>query len=121
MQPISSNVVFHVSDLEQAIKFYTQHLGFKVNFKFGDPLFYAGLRFGNVSIHISTSYPYKNNTGHGNIYLIYDEVDTLYEKLLAQNVAFYSHIANREYGMRDFAIKDPDGNQIGIGSASEAQ
>ena len=31
-------------------------------------------------------------------------------------VEFYCAIGNREYGLRDFAIKDPDENQIGIGA-----
>jgi len=114
--PSGSNVVFHVSNLENSIMFYTENLGFSVDFRFGEPPTYAGMSLGNVCLHISSAYPYKNNTGHGNLYIMFDAVDGLYEKLVTAKVEFYCPIGNREYGMRDFAIKDLDGNQIGIGA-----
>jgi catechol 2,3-dioxygenase-like lactoylglutathione lyase family enzyme len=117
MKPIASNTVFHVSDLDKSLDFYTNILGFELDFKFGEPATYAGLSFGDVRIHLSSSYPYKNNTGHGSIYLSFSSVDDIYHQLLKDKVEFYSHIETREYGMRDFAIKDPDGNQIGYGAA----
>lgn len=116
IKPTSSSTIFHVSDVEKSIAFYSQELGFLVGFKLGNPTFYAGLSWGTVGLHISSTYPYQNNTGHGNLYLTFAEVDSLYEKLVAAGVEFYSPIGDRDYGMRDFAIKDPDGNQIGIGA-----
>ena len=116
MEPTGSNAVFHVSNLEKSIAFYTKELSFNVDFKFGDPPTYAGMSLGKVCLHISSAYPYKNNTGHGNLYIMFDEIDDLYESLVRDRVEFYCPIGNREYGMRDFAIKDPDGNQIGIGA-----
>jgi uncharacterized glyoxalase superfamily protein PhnB len=116
MTPTGSNTVFHVSDIERSIDFYSNRLGFQVDFRFGNPVSYAGLSLGNVCLHISSSYPYKNNTGHGNLYITAEEVDTLYSQLVEAGVEFYCPIGNREYGLRDFAIKDPDENQIGIGA-----
>ena len=69
-----------------------------------------------MCLHISSSYPHKDNTGHGNLYITFSEVDTLYETLVEGGVGFYCPIGDREYGLRDFSIKDPDGNQIGIGA-----
>ncbi|MGB0910330.1 MAG: glyoxalase superfamily protein [Nitrospirales bacterium] len=115
VDPISSNAVFHVSDLEKSLKFYTENLGFKVDFKFGDPATYAGMSLGKLYLHLSSSYPYKNNTGHGHIYIIFNEVDEIFSNLEKAGVEFFSKIDDRDYGMRDFAVKDPDGNQIGIG------
>jgi DNA-binding MarR family transcriptional regulator/catechol 2,3-dioxygenase-like lactoylglutathione lyase family enzyme len=112
-----SNVVFHVSNLDKALQFYTQVLGFEIGFKFGKPETYAGLTWKGVNLHISSSYPYKNNTGHGNLYIFCGEIESLYKRLDAAGVDFYSRISDREYGMRDFAIKDPDGNQIGFGTS----
>ena len=116
MQPTGSNAVFHVSNLENSVSFYTDKLGFNLDFKFGKPSTYAGLSLGSVCLHLSSSYPYKNNTGHGNVYITFNEVDALYDRLVNSGVSFYSPIADREYGLRDFAIQDPDGNQIGIGA-----
>ena len=118
MNPTGSNVVFHVTDVERSIEFYSKHLGFKVDFRFGDPVTYAGLSLGEVCLNISSSYPYKNNTGHGNLYITFSDVDSLYEKLVDAGVSFYCPIGDREYGLRDFSVKDPDENQIGIGAES---
>lgn len=110
-----SNAVFHVSSLSKSLNFYVQTLGFALEFKFGKPASYAGLTRENVHLHISSSYPYKNNTGHGNLYIQCGDIDAFYERLDSAGVQFYSRIGDREYGMRDFAVKDPDGNQIGFG------
>lgn len=116
MKPICANPVFHVSDIDRSVAFYCEQLGFNVDFKYGEPATYAGLSLGSIYLHISSMYPYKNNTGHGNIYMMFDEVDTLYDRLVQSGVEFNCGIADRDYGLRDFAIKDPDGNQIGIGA-----
>jgi DNA-binding MarR family transcriptional regulator/catechol 2,3-dioxygenase-like lactoylglutathione lyase family enzyme len=120
VEPVESTTVFHVSDLEKSLAFYTGTLGFKVDFKYGKPESYAGLSWKSVHLHLSSSYPYKNNTGHGNLYIHGGDIDRLYERLDSLGVDFYSRILDREYGMRDFSIKDPDGNQIGFGASMAA-
>ena len=112
----SSSTIFHVSNLAKSLDFYSRVLGFAVDFTFGNPEFYAGLSWRGVHLHLSSAYPYKNNTGHGNISISCDEADRLYEHLDSAGVEFYSRISNRNYGMRDFAIKDPDGNQVTFGA-----
>jgi len=116
MKPTSHYTVLHVADLDRAIEFYTQQLGFELGFKWGEPPFYAGVQNGDCCLHFSAKYPYKNNTGHGNIYLVFPEVDALYEKLKVAGVTLHCEIADQPYGMRDFSIADPDGNQVGIGA-----
>lgn len=121
MKPLGSNTVFHVTDIERSIAFYTGALGFQLDFRFGEPTTYAGLSLGPVCLHISAFYPYKDNTGHGNLYISFDEVDSLYQQLAAAGVDFYCPIDDRDYGMRDFSVRDPDGNQIGIGAELSRQ
>jgi len=112
----SSSTVFHVRDLPTSLEFYSRVLGFDVNFRYGTPGSYAGLSWRGVHLHLSSAYPYKDNTGHGNLYIHCDEIDRLYQRFDAAGAGFYSRIENRAYGMRDFAIRDPDGNQIGYGA-----
>lgn len=116
MRPTGSNAVFHVTDIDRSIAFYTGHLGFQLDFRYGEPTIYAGLTWGPVCLHLSSLYPYKDNTGHGNLYISFDAVDELHERLVAAGVDFYCAIGNRDYGMRDFTLRDPDGNQVGIGA-----
>lgn len=117
VESAESTTVFHVSNLDKSVDFYTGTLGFAVDFKFGEPETYAGLSWNGVHLHLSSSYPYKNNTGHGSLYIRCGAIDRLYARLESAGVEFYSRIRDREYGMRDFSIKDPDGNQIGFGAA----
>jgi hypothetical protein len=39
---------------------------------------------------------------------------------VAAGVDFYCAIDDRDDGMRDFSVRDPDGNQIGIGAVGTA-
>ncbi|MCH8620385.1 glyoxalase superfamily protein [Undibacterium sp. TS12] len=117
MKPIASTTVLQVSNFSKSLHFYTEILGFELDFKYGEPECYAGLSWGSAYLHIGTFSPYKDNTGHGVIYLTFEEVDSIYKRLVKADVQFYSHIADQDYGMRDFSVKDPDGNQIGFGAS----
>ncbi|GLZ85688.1 hypothetical protein Pres01_17390 [Metapseudomonas resinovorans] len=55
MNPLGSNTVFHVTDIERSIAFYTGPLGFQLDFRFGEPATYAGLSLGPVCLHISAA------------------------------------------------------------------
>ena len=66
----SSSTIFHVSSLSKSLDFYSRVLGFAIEFRYGTPETYAGLSWRGVHLHLSSAYPYKNNTGHGNIYII---------------------------------------------------
>jgi len=116
MKTICCNAVFHVADLQRSLKFYQEILGFNVDFKWGEPNFYAGLSLGEVSLHIGSKYRFKNNTGHGHIYITCDEVDSYYKDLSDKGVEIMGPIGDQDYGLRDFVISDPDGNSIGFGA-----
>ncbi|GAA3978024.1 VOC family protein [Mucilaginibacter dorajii] len=47
--------LFVVADLEQSIDFYTQKLGFEIDFRYED--FYAGITRDGFSIHLKSGYP----------------------------------------------------------------
>ena len=119
MKPICSNAVFQISDLEKSIAFYTGVLGFELDFKYGEPNFYAGLNLGPVSLHLNTNNRFKDYTGRGHIYIFCDEVDTLYDDLVKKGVKINSPIGDQAYGLRDFNISDPDGNMLGFGASLE--
>lgn len=116
MNPIYSHTIFHVADLQRSLNFYQDILGFRVDFMFGEPTFYVGLSLGPVSLHIGSNYPVKNNTGHGHLYIVCDEVDLYYKSLVEKGVNVVSPIGDQNYGKRDFNILDPDGNMIGFGA-----
>jgi len=116
MKALSSAIVIHVSNLDVAINYYTEILGFKVDFKFGD---YAGLSYDDVFIHLNgpANAGTKKAPGSAHFCIDCDEIDGYY-KLISQRGALIAvPLENRVYGMRDCAINDADGNTLVFGKA----
>lgn len=117
MKPECSATIFHVSDVEASINYYTHVLGFRVHFQYND---LAGLESGAVIIYLSgPKQDMKKAIGEGSIYIFCDEVDEYYTDILSKGAIMEVDIDNRLYHMRDFAIKDPDGNVITFGRATQ--
>jgi uncharacterized glyoxalase superfamily protein PhnB len=107
MKPECSATIFHVSNVEPSINYYTNMLGFLVDFRYND---LAGLEYGSVLIYLSgPQQDTKRTIGQGGIYIFCDEVDQYFKNVSAKG-ALIEILADRVYGMRDFGVKDPDGN-----------
>ena len=107
--------IFSVSDLSKAIEFYTETLGFQLDFIYGEPQFYAGLFKDSVELHL-VSKNLKQPSGSGNLSILTNEVDDLHQKLIDAKVQIIVPLDDRDYGLRDFSCKDPDGNIIVFGT-----
>ncbi len=104
--------ILPVSDITSSINFYQEKLGFKVTFTWNNPVDYAVLKRGeNVSIHFTKRHhqtiPTPTNTS---LYIFVKDADAVFAEYKSKGVAFQTPISNRDYGMRDFDIKDPDGH-----------
>ncbi|MES2275141.1 MAG: VOC family protein [Bacteroidota bacterium] len=116
MKALSSTTVIHVTDLDSALKYYTDILGFTIDFIFGD---YAGLIHGEVAIHLNgpTNTSMKKLPGNAHLCIDCDEVDDYYNRISKNGAIISAPIADRVYGVRDFAVDDPDGNTLVFGRA----
>jgi catechol 2,3-dioxygenase-like lactoylglutathione lyase family enzyme len=72
-----------VADIKRAVEHYRDVLGFKVEFQYGEPPFYAGVERGNVVIHLTAKKETTRLPGHGAVYLFVSDVDALYAELKA--------------------------------------
>ena len=101
-----------VADIEHSIAFYTQKLGFTLDFRYDD--FYAGIVKGGFSIHLKLGKPSmeeRNRTTHNEdlaIVFSVDDIDECYLELSSNSVAFAQTLREMPYG-REFYITDPDG------------
>ncbi len=114
MTPECAAVVFHVSDLEAALAYYTGVLGFGHDFRYGG---YAGLQFGNMLLHLSDAgeQGLKRPVGGGHVCVFCDEVDQYHHDVVSRGAHILVQPADRPYGMRDFALEDKDGNVLVFG------
>ncbi len=109
--------VFTVRDVGLSIRHYQDQLGFDVTFQYGDPLSYACLCRDEVGLHLraagSTKIP-----GQAAICIFVTDVDSVYKELAARGANVVKPPSDQDYGMRDFNVVDPDGNQLVFGMSS---
>jgi uncharacterized glyoxalase superfamily protein PhnB len=53
------------------------------------------------------------------LYLFIDDVETYYARVQGRGVTIVSALRDEPWGMREFALKDPDGHVLRVGSSSE--
>jgi uncharacterized glyoxalase superfamily protein PhnB len=105
-----------VKDMHAALTFYEHKLGFRCTFKVHDDLHpeipYAIVRRDEVELHLSRS---GDSAGRASCYIDVDDADALFEEFRRAGVEIQRAIEDSSYGMRDFNIKDLDGNVLGFG------
>jgi predicted enzyme related to lactoylglutathione lyase len=103
---------FLVTDIERSIEFYTQKLGFALEFFYEG--FYAGIIKDGCSIHLKSGKPCKeereNKKENNDLDIVFSiqNVDALYEELTNQSINIIQPLCDQPYG-REFYITDPDG------------
>jgi uncharacterized glyoxalase superfamily protein PhnB len=112
--------LFVVKDVLQSVEHYRDVLGFRVEFTYGEPAFYAGVERDNVAIHLQAASETKRHPGHGAINVFVTGVDALYQELKSRGARTMEEPADRPYGMRDFDIVDLDGNQLCFGESTSS-
>jgi len=103
---------FLVSDFERSIQYYTQVLGFDLEFRYED--FYAGIIKDGYSIHLKCGQPSReereNKKENNDLDIVFsvDNVDALYEEYSQKPIEIIQPLCERPYG-KEFYIADPDG------------
>jgi catechol 2,3-dioxygenase-like lactoylglutathione lyase family enzyme len=106
--------LLHVSDIDRSIEFYTNNLGFTLDFKYED--FYAGIIKDGHSIHLkSVDQPITTvrNTDDLEIQFSVVDIEQLYSELRGKPVNMIQPLRTQPYG-KEFYITDPDGNPLGF-------
>ena len=101
-----------VSDIHTAIEFYTKKLGFRLGFTWGEPPTFAGVLLDRVQIFLAKGTPYPNG---GSVQFDVGNADELYEFHRDSGVEIVEPINDRDYGMRDYMVRDLYGYHLGFG------
>src|SRR5262245_40832512 len=118
---VGAATVFVVSDVPKSIKHYSDALGFKVTFEYGNPTFYVCLCRDEVAMHLLAARQTKRLPGNGAICIFVKDVDAVHAELAARGARVVKPPQDYDYGMRDFDVVDLDGNQLTFGMASHTE
>jgi predicted enzyme related to lactoylglutathione lyase len=113
---LSSTFVLAVQDLELSRKFYMDKLGFQEDMNVDGWCFLSRgackLRIG----HCPDALPMTKSPDHSWFaYLHVHDAKDMYNKILANQVEIWHPLADKPWGMREFAIVTPDGHRIVFG------
>ena len=108
--------IFFVSDVDAAERYYVDVLQFTRAFRYGT---YLGLRLNSCELHITDPGEPQQKAGTASAYMICDEVDQYFHTINQKGAKIKTRVGDRQYGMRDFAVFDLDGNQLTFGCDSE--
>jgi catechol 2,3-dioxygenase-like lactoylglutathione lyase family enzyme len=106
-----------VPDVQAAVEFYVEKLGFKPGFTWGEPPTFAGLNLGKVQLFLAKGAP-TPSSDTGAVYFVVGDPDQLYEFHRANGVEIAQAIDERPYGMRDYTVRDPSGYYLVFGRHS---
>jgi predicted enzyme related to lactoylglutathione lyase len=101
-----------VAELDNSISFYTQYLGFVIDFRYED--FYAGIIKDSFTIHLKLGYPSKEEREKRikkeDLDLVFSvgEIRQFYEAIKSTSVTIIQPLREMPYGW-EFYITDPDG------------
>ena len=116
-----ASVVFPVEDVEASAHFYRDKLGFDITFTWETPVSYAVVnRDDAVGIHlVKKEGAFQPSSEHCALFIFVHNVDEVYHEYVDKGVFIHQEIGNRDYGMRDFDIRDPNGFILTIGTGLE--
>jgi uncharacterized glyoxalase superfamily protein PhnB len=104
-------------DARALIKFLVDAFGFEETVVYGD---------GDLVHHAELAWPPGGGVmlgsagtrtpGTGHAYVVCDDPDALYKRALAGGATVVRELTDTDYGSRDFAVLDPEGNQWSFGT-----
>ncbi len=109
--------ILSVADLSAALDYYERVLGFHVEWKWGEPPHLAGVCRDRVEVNLSQLTSGTKPTT-SKVYFQMAGVDAYYNRVTTAGAEVAISLADRPYGMRDFRVVDPNGNELSFGEAS---
>ena len=109
------------TDMGSSIRFYTEKLGFTVEFNYQD--FYAGVRTGDQVIHLKLvdeqdpSITFVDEGGHLHLYFETEGVVGFAGELKSRGVEMVEDVHETDWNTREFVIHDDQGHTLYFGES----
>ena len=109
-----ANTVMPVKNAKKTANYYREILGFTLDVLWENPNYACASR-GGITIELGEGRP--NHVGSGACVIQVSNVDNLYKELKTRGASLVGDFAERDYGSKDFRVKDNDGNLLIFGGA----
>lgn len=97
-------------DVPAAVSYYRDTLGFSINYQQDD----IGV-MDRDKVRVLLIARTSKHTGIGSAYVYVEDADALHAELLAKGAHVSGSPVDHPWGLRDFHVTDPEGNQITFG------
>ena len=110
-----------VSDIAASCAYFTDRLGFTLEFVYGEPPFYAQVTRGGAQValrHVDRpvldkiAVAMKADVDMLAASISVDDVQALYREFQTAGVTFHQELRKEEWGARTFIVRDLDGNLL---------
>jgi GNAT superfamily N-acetyltransferase/uncharacterized glyoxalase superfamily protein PhnB len=116
-----STAVLACADVQQAVDFYCQTLGFKQHWLWEDPPAFAAVGMGEIEIFLQLHPDVARRVeGHGHYFQV-DDVETLHAQHVAASAPIVEPLANKPWGMREYVVRDLSGYHLRFGGPPKYQ
>jgi catechol 2,3-dioxygenase-like lactoylglutathione lyase family enzyme len=113
-----TNVIaqLRTQDLDRTIRFYTDILGFELDFKYED--FYAGVSAGDAVVHLKLddaddpSIDYVKQRGHFHLYLETQDAAAAAEAIEKKGLELTEQLHETAWGTKEFVVEDDQGHTL---------
>ncbi len=113
---IAAEPQLFVAGIAASCEFYTQKLGFKVAFTYGDPPFYGQVFRDGASLNLRhLDEPAFRPELRGQLLaatITLEDAEPLFLEFQSAGVVFQQELKTEPWGAQTFIVADPDGNQI---------
>ena len=106
--------VLSVNDLKAGLDYYQRVLGFQISGTWGEPPHLAGLCRDQVSLNLAA----RGKAGpadSSHVYMHVSGIEDFYRAVSDSGATVTVTLDDHPYGMKDFGIRDPSGNDLHFG------
>jgi transcriptional regulator with XRE-family HTH domain len=106
---LGANPILPATSVRDTVKFYEEKLGFQMEGIWDNPPYGVVARDQTI---IEFGEGRQKYAGSGVCVIFVSDVDAVYNEYSGMDIEFVGDIADRDYGSRDFRVKDNNGNVL---------
>jgi uncharacterized glyoxalase superfamily protein PhnB len=114
----SATPIFRVSNLPQALEWYQSVLGFQIAWTWGEPADHASVCRDSAAVNLVVEPGGKLTISRA--YFAAQGVEAYYDRVSRAGGRIAVPLGDRPYGMRDFRVVDPSGNELSFGEPTSS-